>query len=88
MTRESPLRRYTILAVAAVGLAACTPFASLRHKPVPAPPPPPPPKPELPLAQATHTFIVPPHDDVVGLVQVTVASKEDTLPDIARAIRN
>ena len=84
MTRESPLRRYTILAVAAVGLAACTPFASLRHKPVPAPPPPPPPKPELPLAQATHTFIVPPHDDVVGLVQVTVASKEDTLPDIAR----
>jgi len=87
MVRGDPLKsllRAGVLAVAALGLAACAPFASLRHKPPPPPPPLPPPKPEVPLAGATHDFIVPPEDDVVGLVQVTVASKEDTLPDIAR----
>ena len=34
---------------------------------------------------ATHRFTVDPaNDDVVGLIQLTVASAEDTLPDIAR----
>ena len=33
----------------------------------------------------THRFeIDPQHDDVVGVVQVVVTSKQDTLPDIAR----
>ncbi len=68
-------------------LAACTPFESLwRKAPKPArsrsrrPAPPP----ELPLAEATHRFIVAPDQDVVGQLQVTIASHEDTLPDIAR----
>ena len=47
-------------------------------------PPAPPPQPRLPAPIDTHKFIVSPDDDVVGAVQVTVASKEDTLPDIAR----
>ena len=34
---------------------------------------------------ATHRFEIDPlNDDVVGLMQSTIASKEDTLPDIAR----
>jgi L,D-transpeptidase ErfK/SrfK len=77
-------RRVIAVALVAAALAGCAPFASLRKKPEPAPPPPPPPKPELPLATATHRFIVPDGDDVVGRVQVTEASKEDTLPDHAR----
>jgi L,D-transpeptidase ErfK/SrfK len=44
-----------------------------------------PPEPTFLAPVATHRFeIDPDHDDVVGVVQVTVASKEDTLPDIAR----
>ncbi len=70
----------------AVLVSACTPFESLwRREPAPpAPPPEPPPKPELPLADATHRFTVEPGTDVVGRLQVTVATHEDTLPDIAR----
>ena len=47
----------------------------------------PPVAPAVPQAAApiaTHRFEVAPTDDVVGTVQVTVASKEDTLSDIAR----
>jgi len=50
----------------------------------PAPPPEPPPPPPLPLPAATHRFEIDATDDVVGQVQVTIASKEDTLSDIAR----
>jgi L,D-transpeptidase ErfK/SrfK len=70
----------------AATLAACTPFESLWKKPksaekpaaavVAAPP--------LPLAQATHRFLVAPDQDVVGRLQVTVARHEDTFADIAR----
>ncbi|HEY7377562.1 MAG TPA: L,D-transpeptidase family protein [Steroidobacteraceae bacterium] len=44
-----------------------------------------PPKPTALAPVATHRFqIDPAGDDVVGLMQSTIASKEDTLPDIAR----
>jgi L,D-transpeptidase ErfK/SrfK len=44
-----------------------------------------PPKPTGLPPLATHRFEIDPlNDDVVGLVQSTIASKEDTLPDIAR----
>ena len=64
------------------------PFESLRHKPsrskkseqpVAAAP-----RPELPLATATHRFVITPDQDVVGHLQVTIARHEDTLTDIAR----
>ncbi len=83
MTR--PAIRLAIPLLAAL-IAACTPFESLWKKPkggdkpaaeAPAPPP-------LPLAEATHRFLVRPDQDVVGKVQVTVAKHEDTFADIAR----
>jgi len=44
-----------------------------------------PPQPALPLPVATHRFELATNtDDVVGEVQITEASREDTLPDIAR----
>jgi L,D-transpeptidase ErfK/SrfK len=47
--------------------------------------PPAPVEPQLAPPIDTHRFeIDPERDDVVGQVQVTIASKEDTLPDIAR----
>jgi len=52
-------------------------------------PPPPPPAPVVAAPQnppsATHKFeFDPAHDDVVGYVQTTIATADDTLPDIAR----
>jgi L,D-transpeptidase ErfK/SrfK len=64
-------------------LAGC----SLLKPPVEVAPPAPvePPKPVYAPPIDTHMFeIDPQHDDVVGQVQVTVTSKHDTLPDIAR----
>ncbi|MCU0976430.1 MAG: L,D-transpeptidase family protein [Steroidobacteraceae bacterium] len=77
--------RIAAIVAAALLVTACTPFESLwRKEPPAAAPSAPPAKPELPLAQATHRFIVEPGTDVVGRLQVTVATREDTLPDIAR----
>ncbi len=69
--------------VVAAGAAGCSLF---QH--APAPPPPvvvaPPPAPVLPTPTATHRFEIDPTTEVVGRVQRTIVSKEDTLPDIAR----
>jgi L,D-transpeptidase ErfK/SrfK len=69
------------------GLASCSLIGS-RPVPPPAPvvePPPPPPEPQLAAPIDTHKFtLADPDDDVIGEVQVTLASKDDTLPDIAR----
>ncbi|MEX1994010.1 MAG: L,D-transpeptidase family protein [Steroidobacteraceae bacterium] len=68
-------------------LAACTPFESLWRKPpksADAPAAEAPVVPELPLAEATHRFIVGPDQDVVGQLQVTTSRHEDTFADIAR----
>jgi L,D-transpeptidase ErfK/SrfK len=76
-----------VVPVLAASVAACTPFESLWKK---SPKPDakaaaePAPKPELPLGEATHRFFVAPDEGVVGRVQVTVASHEDTFADIAR----
>lgn len=60
-------------------LAAC----HIVPPPKPAPPPPPlPPAPAAPLA--THIFQIDDSVDVIGELQVTHASKDDTLSDIAR----
>lgn len=73
------------MVVIVAAIAAC----SGRPPQRPEPPPPPvvvePPKPKYAEPVATLRFeIDPAQDDVVGTVQVTVASKADTLPDIAR----
>jgi L,D-transpeptidase ErfK/SrfK len=94
MTQAMPIRwagvRWAgvLLAGAVLGtLAGCSLF---NGHDVHAPPqaralPPPPPKPQYAAPIDTHTFtLTNPDDDVVGAVQITDASKEDTLPDIAR----
>jgi L,D-transpeptidase ErfK/SrfK len=78
-----------LAAVAAlVLLASCSLFSAREvHSPglQTAAPPPPPPKPQYAAPIDTHTFtLTDPDDAVVGAVQITHASKEDTLPDIAR----
>jgi L,D-transpeptidase ErfK/SrfK len=74
-----------------LGLAALAGCALIGSHPVPPPPavveeqPPPPAPPQLAAPLDTHKFTLSdPDDDVVGEVQVTLASKDDTLPDIAR----
>ncbi|HEY5559322.1 MAG TPA: L,D-transpeptidase family protein [Steroidobacteraceae bacterium] len=84
MTRLAARIAFLLLPAA---LAACTPFESLWRK-VPKPGDRPaaeaPVAPQLPLAQATHRFVVGPDQDVVGKLQVTNAYHEDTFADIAR----
>lgn len=71
-----------------LALAACSLLSPpVKEEPVPEPAPVPvePPKPQYAPPIDTHRFeIDAAHDDVVGQVQVTLSTKEDTLPDIAR----
>lgn len=66
-------------------LDGCALFRSPPPPPVEVVAAPPPPPPQAADPVATHEFVIDPvRDDVVGHVQVTVASAEDTLPEIAR----
>jgi L,D-transpeptidase ErfK/SrfK len=66
-------------------LASCALLGSHPIAPVVSAPPPAPVAPALPEPVDTHHFNLPDaQDDVVGQVQITIASAEDTLPDIAR----
>ncbi len=74
-------RNVSVLAAATL-FTACSLISPSSKKTLPVPPYV---APADPVAQSTHRFeIDADKDDVVGLVQVTKASKEDTLPDIAR----
>jgi L,D-transpeptidase ErfK/SrfK len=79
--------RRLAVAAAASALAVAAGCSLLR----PAPSPPAagavlaPVVPQRPLGAATHRFeFDPAHEDVVGVLQTVVLSKEDTLPDVAR----
>jgi L,D-transpeptidase ErfK/SrfK len=80
--------RPLLAAAALLALAACSLLAPpVREEPalVAEPVPVEPPKPQYAPPIDTHRFeIDAAHDDVVGQVQVTISTKEDTLPDIAR----
>ena len=79
--------RIAFLVALAIAAAGCTPFESLwkkRPRATEQPAAAVPVVPELPLAEATHRFIVPDSEDVVGHLQVTLSKKEDTFADIAR----
>jgi L,D-transpeptidase ErfK/SrfK len=70
---------------ACVVLAGCSLIGAPWHKEPPPPVVVEPPPPPLPEPVATHRFeLATPDDDVVGVVQITTSTKEDTLPDIAR----
>jgi L,D-transpeptidase ErfK/SrfK len=76
--------RAALAVLAVIGAGGCSLLGQLRH-PQPAPQPPPPPAPpELPMPVATERFELTTGDDVIGVVQVVTADKEDTLTDIAR----
>src|SRR5579863_3699918 len=77
-------RRHFTAALACLTLAGCSLFASWRHAPPPPPPPAPPAPPQQPLPVANERFELKDGEDVVGVVQVVAASKDDTLTDIAR----
>jgi L,D-transpeptidase ErfK/SrfK len=79
-----PLTRIA-LASLLLGVASC----SLWHDtwtghPKSAPPPPPVQPAQAALPEATERFELAPEQDVVGHVQITTSTKEDTLTDIAR----
>jgi len=82
--------RSATLAVLAAGLGVLASCALIGSKPVPPPEaevesPAAAPVPRLPAPLDTHKFTLnSPDDDVVGTVQITLASQDDTLPDIAR----
>jgi L,D-transpeptidase ErfK/SrfK len=85
MNRLAP--RLLLVPAVLTAVAACTPFESLWRK-LPRPGEPAesgePAAAPLPLARATHRFVVSPGQDVVGRLQVTNAYHEDTFADIAR----
>jgi len=82
---KPPTPRAALAAVLCLALAACSLFGQRYHQAAaPAPPPPPPAPPSLPVPVANERFELAPGQDVVGVVQVVTASKEDTLTDIAR----
>src|SRR5262249_3052107 len=71
------------VALLCLALAGCSLFGQ-RSAPPPAPPPEPPSPPPQALPVANERFPLSPDQDVVGVVQVVTAGKDDTLTDIAR----
>jgi L,D-transpeptidase ErfK/SrfK len=81
------MRRTARAASAAVGsllIGGCSLLAGLRHPAAPPQPPAAPAPPAAPLPVANERFELETGQDVVGVVQVVTATKEDTLTDIAR----
>ena len=77
--------RAATAALACLALAGCSLWGAWRHPAAPPLAPAPAPAPALPpLPVANERFEINPGDDVVGVVQVVTAGKEDTLTDIAR----
>ena len=72
-------------ALLCLALAGCSLFGARYQQAAPPPPPAAPPAPPpLPEPVANERFELAPGQEVVGVVQVVTASKEDTLTDIAR----
>jgi L,D-transpeptidase ErfK/SrfK len=82
MKMKLPAVRAAAAALFTLAFAGCSLFGGHHAAPAPAPAPPPPPAAPLPLA--TQRFELAPGEDLVGVVQVVTAGKEDTLTDIAR----
>jgi L,D-transpeptidase ErfK/SrfK len=76
--------RAALAVVVVLSAAGCSLLGQLRHPAPPAPPPPPPAPPASPMPVATERFDLATGDDVIGVVQVVTAGKDDTLSDIAR----
>ena len=82
MLERSKIPAALLVAFTAVALSACSLFKTIRHEP-----PPPPPAPAVaapPPPVQTERFELTSGQDIVGQVQITHATKEDTLTDIGR----
>ena len=79
------IRAVGALLLSSMLLASCSllngPWRTEKKAPEP---PPAPVVPELPMPVPTHKFELMPDQDVIGTLQVTKSTKEDTLTDIAR----
>ena len=79
------IRAVGALLVSSVLLASCSLLNGPWRQEKKAPEPPPAPVvPELPMPVPTHKFELTPDQDVIGTLQVTKTTKEDTLTDVAR----
>ncbi len=70
--------------IASLLIGGCSLFGEFHHHAPAAPPPPAPAPPAAPLPVANERFELDPGQEVVGVVQVVNAGKDDTLTDIAR----
>src|ERR1700761_5619808 len=82
MMSVSNALRASAAAVFCTLVVGCSLFKHQEKEPPP--PPPPPPAPVVQLPSETQRFELAPDQDVVGVVQLTTTTKEDTLTDIAR----
>src|SRR6267154_3830746 len=82
MKSVSTARRATAAAAFCTLVVACSLFKERAQQP--SPPPPPPPAPAEAPPTETQRFELAPDQDMVGVVQLTTTTKEDTLTDIAR----
>jgi len=76
--------RVAAAALLCLALYGCSLFGEWHRQAPSAPPPAPPAPPPQPPPVANERFTLSPDQDVVGVVQVVTAGKEDTLTDIAR----
>jgi L,D-transpeptidase ErfK/SrfK len=87
MTPSHSIRRAAAFVALCVVLASCSllgpPWAAKKAPPKAVAPPPPPPAEAAPVA-TFRSEIDTEHEDIVGVVQLTTTSKEDTFSDIAR----
>jgi L,D-transpeptidase ErfK/SrfK len=81
---KSSRARAATAALLSLALAGCSLFGEWHRSAPSAPPPAPPAAPPQPPPVANERFTLSADQDVVGVVQVVSAGKEDTLTDIAR----
>jgi len=84
MKPATSIRAAGALLLSSVLLASCSLLNGAFSEPKPPEPPPEPVVPELPMPVPTHRFEITPEQHVIGQIQVTRSTKEDTLSDIAR----
>ncbi|HYM42042.1 MAG TPA: L,D-transpeptidase family protein [Steroidobacteraceae bacterium] len=84
MMRNFPVRAAPAALLSTCLIAGCSLFGPLHRGGQPATPPPAPAAPQLPLPTANERFELEPGQNVVGVVQMVKAGKDDTLTDIAR----
>jgi L,D-transpeptidase ErfK/SrfK len=84
MKPATSIRAAGALLLSSMLLASCSLLNGPWREPKVPEAPPEPVVPELPMPVPTHRFEITPDQDVIGALQVTTSTKEDTLSDIAR----